>query len=134
MENIEEFSVQGDRLAKPGYLVGILATVADSLKQIVQTVQQLKGNECHLEVKLKFEIDEHQHQQQVEEIVSAGYFDYLVKLAERRNTVSNTEKSRESKDKVIGFNQSGVRSNSQNGSVNFELGTQNRKIQGEKNV
>jgi len=74
----------------------------------VQTVQQLKGNECHLEVKLKFEIDEHQHQQQVEEIVSAGYFDYLVKLAERRNTVSDTVKSRESKGEVLSFNKSGI--------------------------
>ena len=113
MENIEEFSVQGEGLAKSGYLAGILATVADSFKQIVQTVQQLKGNECHLEVKLKFEIDEHQHQQQVEEIVSADYFDYLVKLAERRNTVSNTEKSRKSKGKVLPFNKSGINLNSQ---------------------
>ncbi len=117
MENIEEFSVQGDGLAKSGYLVGILATIADSLKQIVQTVQQLKGNECHLEVKLKFEIDERQHQQQVEEIVSADYFDYLVKLAERRNTVSNTEKSRKSKNRVVSFNKSGVPSNFQNDPV-----------------
>ncbi len=113
IENIEEFNLQGDGLAKSGYLVGILATVADSFKDIVQTVQQLKGNECHLEVKLKFEIDEHQHQQQVEEIVSADYFDYLVKLAERRNTVSNTVKSRKSKDKVLSFNKSGMNLNSQ---------------------
>jgi len=79
----------------------------------VQTVQQLKGNECHLEVKLKFEIDEHQHQQQVEEIVSAGYFDYLVELAERRNTVSNTVKSRKSKGEVLSFNKSGINLSSQ---------------------
>ena len=113
IENIEEFNLQGDGLAKSGYLAGILATVADSLKQIVQTVQQLKGNECQLEVKLKFEIDEHQHQQQVEEIVSADYFDYLVKLAERRNTVSDTEKSRKSKGEVLSFNKSGINLNSQ---------------------
>ena len=108
IETLEEFDVQGDGLAKSGYLAGILATVADSFKDIVQTVQQLKGHECQLEIKLKLELDEYQHQQQVEEIVSADYFDYLVELAERRNTVSDTVKSRKSKDKVIGFNQSEV--------------------------
>ena len=78
----------------------------------MQTVEQLKGSECQLEVKLKLEIDEHQHQQQVEEIVSAEYFSYLVELAERRNTVSNTQNSGESKDKVLSFNKSRVESNS----------------------
>ena len=63
MENIEEFNVQGDGLAKSGYLVGILATVADSFKQIAQTVQQLKGNECHLEVKIKLKLDEYSNQE-----------------------------------------------------------------------
>ncbi len=128
IEDIEDFDVQGDGLTKSGYLAGMLAQVADSFKDIVQTVQRLKGNkcqlevklnleldtECQLEVKLKFEIDEHKHQQQVEEIVSADYFAYLVELAERRNsTVSNTEKSRKNKDKVLPFNKSGINHNSQ---------------------
>ena len=128
IEDIEDFDVQGDGLTKSGYLAGMLAQVADSFKDIVQTVQRLKGNKCQLEVKLnleldtesqlevklKFEIDEHQHQQQVEEIVSADYFAYLVELAERRNsTVSNTEKSRKNKDKVLPFNKSGINHNSQ---------------------
>lgn len=112
VEELEDFDVRGDGVAKSGYLAGILATVADSFKDIVQTVQQLKGSECQLEVKLKLEIDEHQHQQQIEEIVSAEYFSYLVELAERRNTVSNTQNSGENKNKVLSFNKSRVESNS----------------------
>lgn len=111
VEELEDFDVRGDGVAKSGYLAGILATVADSFKDIVQTVQQLKGSECQLEVKLKLEIDEHQHQQQVEEIVNTDYFSYLVELAERRNTVSNTQKSRENKNKVLLFNQSEIKIN-----------------------
>ena len=130
IEDLEEFDVRGEGLAKSGYLAGILPTVADSFKDIVQTVQQLKGNQCQLEVKLKFNLDDHQdrlevklkfdinehkYKQEVEEIVNAEYFSYLVKLAERRNTtVSDTEKSGESEDKVLPFNKSGVQSNSQN--------------------
>ncbi len=127
IEDMEEFNVQGDGLAKSGYLAGILTTVADSFKDIVQTVEQLKGNKCQLEVKinleldnesqsevkLNLELDEYKHKQQVEEIVRAEYFDYLVKLAERRNTVKNTENSGQSKDKVLPFNKSGVNLNSQ---------------------
>lgn len=113
VEELEDFDVRGDGVAKSGYLAGILATVADSFKDIVQTVEQLKGSECQLEVKLKLEIDEHQHQQQIEEIVSAEYFSYLVELAERRNTVSNTQNSGENKDKVLPFNKSGINHNSQ---------------------
>ena len=132
IEDLEEFDVRGEGLAKSGYLAGILPTVADSFKDIVQTVQQLKGNQCQLEVKLKFNLDDHQdrlevklkfdinehkYKQEVEEIVNAEYFSYLVKLAERKNnTVSDTEKSGESEDKVLPFNKSGVQSNSQ---VNF---------------
>ena len=112
IEALEDFDVQGDGVTKSGYLAGILSTVADSFKDIAQTVQQLKGSECQLEVKLKLEIDEHQHQQQVEEIVNAEYFSYLVELAERRNTVSNTEKPGENKDKVLSFNKSGINHNS----------------------
>ena len=112
IEALEDFDVEGDGVTKSGYLAGILATVADSFKDIAQTVRQLKGSECQLEVKLKFDIDEHQHQQQVDEIVNAEYFSYLVELAERRNTVSNTEKSGESKDKILPFNKSELNSNS----------------------
>lgn len=112
VEELEDFNIEGDGVTKSGYLAGMLSTVADSFKDIAQTVWQLKGSECQLEVKLKLEIDEYQHQQQVEEIVNAEYFSYLVELAERRNTVSNTEKSGENKDKVLSFNKSGVKHNS----------------------
>ena len=112
IEALEDFDVEGDGVTKSGYLAGILSTVADSFKDIAQTVRQLKGSECQLEVKLKLEIDEHQHQQQVEEIVNAEYFSYLVELAKRRNTVSNTQNSGENKDKVLPFNKSGIKQNS----------------------
>lgn len=108
VEELEDFDIRGDGVRKSGYLAGILGTVADSFKDIAQTVQQLKGSECQLEVKLKLEIDEQQHQQKVEEIVSAEYFSYLVELAERRNTVSNTVNSGEGKDKILPLNKSGI--------------------------
>lgn len=114
IEVIEDFDIRRDGIATSSYLSGILAKVADSFKNIVQTIQQLKGSEYQFEVKLKFEIDEHQHQEEVEEIVHAEYFSYLVELAELRNTVSNTVNSGEGKDKILPFNQSGVESNSQN--------------------
>ena len=95
VEELEDFTVQENGVVKSGYLAGMLATVADSFKDIVHTVQQLKGSECELKIELNLEIDEDQHQQQVEEIISADYFTYLLEVAERRNsTVSNTEKSR----------------------------------------
>ncbi len=85
VEELEDFDIEGDGVTKSGYLAGILATVADSFKDIVQTVEQIKGSEC--QIKLNLEIDEHQHRQEVEEIISAGYFDYLVELAERKKII-----------------------------------------------
>ncbi len=79
---------------------------------MVQTVRQIKESRLQQGVKLKLEIDKDKYQQQVEEIVSADYFDYLVELAERRNTVSNTEKSRETQRKVLPFNKSRINLNS----------------------
>ena len=112
IEDLEDFDVEGDGVTKSGYLAGILSKVADSFKDIAQTVRQLKGSECQLEIKLKLEINEDRHQQQVEEIVNAEYFSYLVELAERRNTVSNTQNSGENKDKVLSFNKSGIKHSS----------------------
>ena len=113
VKELDDFDIQENGIVKSGYLAGMLATVGDSFKDIVQTVGQLKGSECQLEVKLKLEIDQEQHQQQLEEIVSADYFSYLVELAERRNTVSNTQNSGENQEQVLSFNKSGIKSNSQ---------------------
>ncbi|MGK7879837.1 MAG: Crp/Fnr family transcriptional regulator [Crocosphaera sp.] len=120
IEDMEEFNVvQSNGLTKSGYLVEMLETVSHSFKDIVETVKQLKGNKCQLEVKinleldkeslsevkLNLELDEYQHQQEVEEIVRSEYFDYLVKLAEKRNTVSNTENSGKNQNNVLHYSE-----------------------------
>ena len=92
--------------------VTLLVAATESLKRMVHTVQQIKESQSPQGVKLKLEIDEYKHQQQVEEIVSADYFAYFVELAERRNTVSNTENSGDSRSKVLSFNKSRINHNS----------------------
>ena len=115
-------SIEGRELKNDSsyFSVTLLVAATESLKRMVQTVQQIKekrlpkgyASRSQPEVKLKVEIDRDKHQQQVEEIVSADYFAYLVELSERRNTVSNTENSGESKNKVLSFNKSRINHNS----------------------
>ncbi|MGB5634333.1 MAG: NHLP leader peptide family RiPP precursor [Waterburya sp.] len=110
INNIEEVKIEDD---SSYFSISLLIAATESLKRMVQTIKQIKEKRSQPGVKLKVEIDQNKHQQQVEEIVSADYFDYLVELAERRNTVSNTEKSGENRDKVLLFKKSGIESNSQ---------------------
>ena len=106
IDSMEAMELESDRSY---FSTNLLVAATESLKRIVCTVRQIKENQVQQGIKLKLEIDEDKYQQQVEEIVSAEYFNYLVELAERRNsTVSNTEKSGESKDKVLLFNKSRI--------------------------
>ena len=103
INSIEEMKLESDRFDQSYFSITLLVAVTESLKRMVQTVLQIKESQLQQRAKFKFEIDKHKHQQQVEEIVNAEYFSYLVELAERRNTVSNTQKSRKSKDKVLSY-------------------------------
>ncbi len=102
------------------FSMSLLIAATESLKRMVQTIKQIKEKRSPTkyderspqEFKLKVEIDQNKHRQKIEEIVSADYFAYLVELAERRNTVSNTENSGESTNKVLSFNKSRINSNS----------------------
>lgn len=113
INNVEAMELESDRFDQSYFPVTLLVAATESLKGMVKTIQQIKESQVQQGVKLKLEIDEYKHQQQVQEIVSADYFDYLVELAERRNTVSNTENSGESKNKVLSFNKSRKNHNSQ---------------------
>ncbi|MDJ0729708.1 MAG: NHLP leader peptide family RiPP precursor [Crocosphaera sp.] len=127
IEEIETFNLQGNGLAHLDYLAGIFSTVADSFKHIVETVKQLKGNQCQLEetitlelgdeteseMKLNLQLDENRQQQEVEQIVHTDYFDYLIQLAERRNTVSHTENLRTSQADSLSLEQSEIDLNAQ---------------------
>ena len=113
INSIEEMELESDHFDQSYFSITLLVAVTESLKRMVQTVRQIKESQLQQRAKFKLEIDKYKHQQQVEEIVNAEYFSYLVELAERRNTVSNTQKSRKSKDKVLPFYKSGVQSNSQ---------------------
>ena len=113
IDNVEEMELESHRFDQSYFSVSLLVAVTESLKRMIQTVRQIKEGQLQQRAKLKLEIDNYKHQQQVEEIVSADYFSYLVELAERRNTVSNTEKSGESLEKVLPFYESPVKSSSQ---------------------
>ncbi|NEO32629.1 MAG: NHLP leader peptide family natural product precursor [Symploca sp. SIO3C6] len=87
---------------------------AKFFKQIIQTMQKPEENQ-HQEVeKLKLEVDQEKLQQQVEEIVSTEYFEYLNKLASKLRTVGNTDNVRESRGKVIPLRKSVAHLNSKN--------------------
>ena len=96
------------------FSMSLFIAATESLKRMVQTIKQIKekrspakyDERSQQEFKLKVEIDRDKHRQKVEEIVSADYFAYLVELADRRNTVSSTEKSRKNKNKILSFNKS----------------------------
>ncbi len=128
IDSIEGAKIEDD---KSYFSLSLLIAATESLKRMVQTIKQIKEGRLpagyaprlgfspppfgrsHSGVKLKLEIDEDKHQQQVEEIISADYFAYLVELAERRNSVTNTEKSGESNNKVLSFNKSRIKHDSQ---------------------
>ncbi|MGK7951690.1 MAG: cyclic nucleotide-binding domain-containing protein [Xenococcaceae cyanobacterium] len=105
IDSMEAMELESDRSY---FSTNLLVAATESLTRMVQTVRQIKESQVQQGVKLKLEIDKDKYQQQLKEIVSADYFNYLVELAERRNTVSNTENSGESKDKVLLFNKSRI--------------------------
>ncbi|MEM7757784.1 MAG: NHLP leader peptide family RiPP precursor [Cyanobacteria bacterium P01_A01_bin.40] len=118
INNIEEVKIESD---SSYFSISLLIAATESLKRMVQTIKQIKEGRSPVisdersqqEFKLKVEIDQDKHRQRIEEIVNADYFTYLIELAERKNTVSNIEKSRENKHKVLSFNKSRIHSSSQ---------------------
>ena len=111
INSIEGMELESDRFDQSYFSITLLVAVTESLKRMVQTVRQIKESQLQQRAKFKLEIDRYKHQQQVEEIVNTEYFSYLVELAERRNTVSNTQKSGKNKDKVLPLNKSEINYN-----------------------
>lgn len=96
--------------------------VAEFLKQMVQTMHKQEENQCPEVVKLKLEVNQDKLQQQVEEIVSTEYFEYLTKLASQLRTVGNTDNTRESRGKVIPLRKSvGYLNSKGNWSLNSKI-------------
>ncbi|MGB5631323.1 MAG: NHLP leader peptide family RiPP precursor [Waterburya sp.] len=111
INSLDEIDRYGDRSF---YSISLLGAATESLKKMIQTIEQIQQNQSQPVKKLKLEIDQYQHQKQLQEIVSSDYFDYLIELSEKRNTVYHTEKPGENNKQALSFNKS------RNNQVNFE--------------
>ncbi|NEP00296.1 MAG: cyclic nucleotide-binding domain-containing protein [Symploca sp. SIO2E9] len=113
IRSIEKVNSQGNRA---------LVAVANSLKQMLKTMQQREQSQRQEVVKLKLEIDEYKRQQQVEEIISSEYFDYLTQLAEQRRSLGIIKHSGEGEGKIFPFRKSVTKLNyKENWSQNPEI-------------
>lgn len=75
IKSIEQVDTKGDRA---------LAAVADSLRQMVQAVQEREENLRQEVFQLRIEIDEEKRKRQVEDITNSESFEKMIELAKQR--------------------------------------------------